>query len=96
MPQPPRVWGLRLAELKLKTERSSTPGWLGEKHDVVWRRLLAPFHLERYCSGLLEHHVCMSKMKAKKESDKTLISNVKKEMAKPRMAKSTRGKKNEL
>jgi hypothetical protein len=39
----------------------------------------------------LEHHVSMSKMKAKEESDKTLLSNVKKEMAKPRMAKSARG-----
>jgi hypothetical protein len=35
-----------------------------------------------------EHHVCMSKMTAKKELDKTLLSNVKKETAKPRMAKS--------
>ena len=41
--------------------------------------------------GALEHHVSMSKMKAKEESDKTLLSNVKKEMAKPRMAKSARG-----
>jgi hypothetical protein len=32
----------------------------------------------------------MSKIKAKKESDKTLLSNVKKEMAKPRMTKSAR------
>ena len=46
--------------------------------------------------GALEHHVCMSKIKTKKESDKTLLSNVKKEMAKPRMAKSAREKKNEL
>ena len=44
----------------------------------------------------LEHHVCMSKIRTKKESDKTLLSNVKKEMAKPRMAKSAREKKNEL
>jgi hypothetical protein len=41
--------------------------------------------------GALEHHVSMSKMKAKEESDKTLLSNVKKEMAKPRMTKSARG-----
>ncbi len=38
----------------------------------------------------------MSKIKAKKGSDKTLLSNVKKEMGKPRMAKSAREKKNEL
>jgi hypothetical protein len=38
----------------------------------------------------------MSKIKAKKESDKTLLSNVKKEMAKARMAKSARGEKANL
>ena len=38
----------------------------------------------------------MSKMKAKEESDKMLLSNVKKEMAKPRMAKSARGEKANL
>jgi hypothetical protein len=47
--------------------------------------------MERYCSGLLEHHVSMSKIKTKEESDNTLLSNVKKEMAKPRMTKSARG-----
>jgi hypothetical protein len=46
--------------------------------------------------GALEHHVCMSKMKAKEESDKTLLSNVTKEMAKPSMAKSARGEKANL
>ena len=35
----------------------------------------------------------MSKMKAKEESEKTLLCNVKKEMAKPSMAKSARGEK---
>jgi hypothetical protein len=91
MPQPPRVWGLRLAELKLKTERSSTPGWLGEKHGGVWAQIARTVPNGTVLLGALEHHVCMSKIKTKKESDKTLLSNVKKEMAKPRMAKSVRG-----
>jgi hypothetical protein len=33
----------------------------------------------------------MSKIKTKEESGKTLLSDVKKEMAKPRMTKSARG-----
>ena len=35
MPQPPREWGLRLAKLKLKTERSSTLGWVRTKFECA-------------------------------------------------------------
>jgi hypothetical protein len=38
----------------------------------------------------------MRRKKAEEKSDKATLLAVKKEMAKPRMAKSARGKKNEL
>jgi hypothetical protein len=93
LPHPPRVWGLRgiaLGRIETK-DRAILDTWLGEKHGGVWRRFAGTVPNGTVLLGALEHHVSMSKMKTKEESDKTLLSNVKKEMAKPRMTKSARG-----
>ena len=44
--------GITLGRIETK-DRAILDTWLaGEKHGGVWRRLLAPFQMGRYCSGL--------------------------------------------